>query len=420
MSLTADGLGVVEGKFTIPAGIPVGSKLVEFDGSETEAAATFIGRGVLKIEDLRLVNRITTTRVLRQDLDPLAQTFTAPPAVDPSGSVVTTRQVAALDLWFTAVGPSNVLVHIRETSLGVPTNIVIAEALLMPSQITVGAWTRFKFTPVSLEPNREYCIVVMCDDAVAEVATAGIGEFDADNQQWVAAQPYQVGVLLSSSNGSTWTAHQTKDLAFRLLTCDYNVDTNTVFEGSTTKVVTLPPVTVVDADHLMVLAAIVRPTADCDVVFTVTVDGEDYETLEGRPFTLAARFSGEVTWVATLTGTFTDSPILHKDIHLVVATRLSGSTYVTRQMECYSGTSVTMYYDATLPTPATVTAEIEDGAGNWEAFPLEVATALGDGIYEYKHTYTLLTDEDQTRVKLTLSGSGVALPVVKNLRVAIT
>ncbi|NCC27304.1 MAG: hypothetical protein EOM22_03905 [Gammaproteobacteria bacterium] len=299
----------------------------------------------------------------------------------------------------------------------------MAESVLRPDEINLNAWTRFRFTPVALDPGREYVIVVMCDDAVAEVATAGIGEFDAAAQEWVAAQPYQIGVLLSSSNGSTWTAHQTKDLAFRLVTCDYNVETNTVEEGSTTKEVSLPSVDVVDADHLMVLAAVERPTSETDVVFVVDVDGTEYSVMEGQPWTLPARYSGTVTWKAVLTGTFTASPILHRDLLLVSAKRLDESNYVTRLMQCYTGRDVTLYYDALLPGTSTVTAKIEDEESEWEAFlPDEIAPAmeLGDGWIEYKHTHTLLSTRDETRIELILSGNARMMPLVKNIRVAIT
>jgi hypothetical protein len=420
MSLTADSGGRITGQFVIPEGLPVGAKLVEFNGTGTEAAATFIGRGTLKIEDLRIVNTTIVRRVLQRDLDPIAQTFIVPQNDLDPGQI---RQVAAVDLWFTAVGPSNLLVQIRETQLGFPTRVVVAESVLRPDEIHLNAWTRFRFTPTALEPGREYVLVVMCDDAIAEVATAGIGEFDAAAQEWVAMQPYQIGVLLSSSNGSTWTAHQTKDLTFRLVTCDYSVDTNTIEEGETTKEVELPSVTVVDADHLMVLAAVERPTAETDVVFVVDVDGTEYSVMEGQPWTLPARYSGAVTWKAVLTGTFTASPILHRDLILVSATRLETSNYVTRLMQCYTGRDVTLYYDALLPGTATVAAKIEDEESEWEDFPLDdVAPTieLGDGWVEYKHKYTLLSTRDETRIELLLTGHARMMPLVRNIRVAIT
>ena len=255
------------------------------------------------------------------------------------------------------------------------------------------------------------------------MATAGIGEFDQSAQQWVTSQPYQIGVLLSSSNNRTWTAHQTKDLAFRLLACDYNVQTNEVFEGSTRKVIALEPQTVTNADHLIVLAAVDRPTADTDVVFNVTVDGTTYSVMEAQPFTLNARYSGEVQMEAVLTGTYTASPTLYRDIHLIAGTRLASSDYISRAMQTNIGLNetvkITAYYDVFLPGTASVDAYYESAAGVWTALPIVGGTELGNGWQEVKREIEGF-DGLETRVKLVLNGSGLQNPRVKNLRVAMT
>lgn len=412
MPLYADGSGQFTGQFTIPADVPNGTKLVEVHGAATQAAATFVGRGTLKVEDLRIVNTKINRRLITHRCDPLAQTF-----------ILTERkQVAALDLWFTAKGTSNVLVQIRDVSLGIPTLDVVSESILAPSAITVGAWTRFRFPPTILEPDTEYAIVIACNDAVSAVGVATLGEFDQTAQRWVTSQPYQIGVLLSSSNNSTWTAHQTSDLTFRLLACDYDVDTNVTYQGSASKTVTLDPVTVANADHLVILAAVDRPTEDCDVMFNVTVDGNVYSVMESQPFTLSERYSGVVTWEAVLTGTYTDSPTLFRDVHLVVGTRQASSEYITRAMQTNKGAGtvkITAYYDVLLPSNATIAAYVENGTDTWIALPVISGTELGDGWQEVKREVTGFA-QLETRVKLVLGGSLAALPRVKNLRVAIT
>lgn len=412
MTITANAQGAITGTFTIPEGIPAGTKLVQFQGAATTASATFVGRGTLKIEDLRVVNTRINRRTLTWQGDPLAQTF-----------ILSERQqIAAIDLWFTAKGTTNVLVQIRDVALGLPTASVVTEALLTPAQITVGNWTRFVFTPTVLEADQEYCVVIACNDAVSAVAIAGIGEFDATAQQWVAAQPYQIGVLLSSSNNRTWTAHQTQDLTFRLLACDYNEDYNEVYEGATRKVVPLTSQTVTDADHLMVLAAVDRPTSDCDVVFNVTVDGTVYTVMEAQPFTLTSRYTGVVQMEAVLTGTYTASPTLYRDIHLVAGKRVSPSTYITRAMQTNIGLAesvkITVYYDVYLPGTSSVAAHYESSAGVWSELPIVDGTELGDGWQEVKREVSGFAGLE-TRVKLTLNGSALMRPRVKNLRVAM-
>lgn len=70
---------------------------------------------------------------------------------------------------------------------------------------------------------------------------AELGKYDAVHERWVTSQPYQVGVLLSSSNASTWTPHQDRDLTFRLLGARF---TATIV----TKTGDYSDVTVIDAD----------------------------------------------------------------------------------------------------------------------------------------------------------------------------
>jgi len=395
----ADGNGDLTGQFTIPAGVPVGTKLVEFAGAGgTEAQATFVGRGVITIETLRLV---TSIRTQSRIIEPLAQTF----VLDES------RQISGIKLWFTAVGSTNVLIEIRDVSLGLPTLRVAADVLLAPGAITPNGWTTFLFdTPVFLEAGHEYCPVIACDDAVSECAVAELGAYDSTAQQWVTSQPYQVGVLLSSANNRTWTPHQTKDLTFEMLAVNY---------ASATRNVGFTSVDVTDADHLMVLAAVERPTEDCDVVFKLTADGVVYEVVEAQSVTLAARFTGTVTIEAVLTGTTEVSPTLHKDFTLVAAKRLDSSDYVTRAMQANSGTKITAYYDALIPATASIDAFYEDGEDNWVALPVVDTTALGDGWTEIKREVTGFS-EPETRIKLVLNVTSQKMPLTENLRVAIT
>jgi hypothetical protein len=413
MAITANAQGEIKGKFTIPENIPAGTKLVEFSGDTTEATATFVGRGVITVEDLRVVTTQINRRLLTWKGDPLAQTF----------SLAERLQIAAVDLWFTAIGTTNILVQIREVELGLPAPIVLAEALLTPAEVTVNDWTRFTFTPTMLEAERDYAVIIACNDATAAVAVAGIGEWDADAEQWVTAQPYQIGVLLSSSNNRTWTPHQTHDLTFRLLACDYNVVGNDRQNGVATKTVALTSQTVTDADHLVVLAAVERPTPDCDVIFNVTVDDQVYTVMEDQSFTLAERYTGTVDLEAVLIGTYTASPVLHPDVHLVAGTRLTECDYITRAMQTNIGLSptvtLTAYFDVVRPGSASVTAYYEASESVWAELPVISSTPLGNEWVEIKCVVDDFTGLD-TRLKLTLAGTAWEQPQVKNLRVVFT
>lgn len=406
--LIANADGLIGGRFTIPAKIPAGAKRVDFLGEATTATATFIGRGVLKTEELRVITSQVNRRTLSWFGDPLAETFI----------LDKTKQIAAVDLWFTAKGGSNVLIQIRDVSLGLPTADVIAEAILPPAQIKLNGFTRFKFPPALLEAGHEYAIVAACNDAVTALAIGELGKFDAVANRWVTSQPYTIGVLLSSSNNRTWTAHQAADLTFRLIAADYSVVSNTVVSGSPQRTVALEPLTLTNADHLIVLAAAERPSADTNVVFDLDLGGALYSVIEGQRLTLPASYSGPLTWSARLIGTYEESPRLYPDIHLVVGTRLMSGDYLSRLIQAEGGTRVAVYYQALTPGSASVKALLDNG-GVWVTLPVVSGTPIGDGWVEVACVLTGFA-QPETRVKLELTGTAQARPRVRNLRVAIT
>lgn len=430
MPLYADSQGLLTGQFTIPGNnaIPAGAKLVEFQGQATRAVATFVGEGTLTTENLRTVNTTINRRLLSWHGDPLAQTFI----------LSQTEQLAGIDLWFqswndvtrtwqNAIGSTNVLVQIRDVNQGLPTLDVLSESLLTPAQITqqmnANGFVRFPMPTITLNADHEYCFVVACNDPVTACAVAGLDEFDTSTNKYVTAQPYQIGVLLSSSNNRTWTAHQKRDLTFRLIVAHMDV-------ADTEKTVNLQDVTFDDPiDHLVILAAVDRPSEECDVVFHVLLgddpDPPHYTCIENQPFTLDASYSGVVHIYAVLTGTEHLSPTLHRNITVVGAHRLTGSTYISRAMLTNRGVgsvNVSVYYDALLPAGSSVAAAIQNGESGgdpvWADMSASTTTDLGDGWFEHRWNYNTLS-QDETRVKLTLTGTASALPRVKNLRMVM-
>ena len=269
MTLTANELGEIRGKFRIPPDVLSGAKAVLFTGKGgSTASASFVGQGRMTVQNIVHAQTIT-----RYWTDPLAQTF----------ALSSATQICGVDLYFTARGDSPVRVQLRDTGNGYPGKAVLAETRLEPADIVVtgGGHTRALFAaPVALAADAEYAIVVMCDDAVTALAVAELGQFDAVRQYYVAGQPYQVGVLFSSSNASAWTAHQDKDLAFRLLAADFTASTAEVKLGSAT---------VEEATDLMVLALEDLPRADTRVEYELTLPGGTVQRVAaGQPVRLAA------------------------------------------------------------------------------------------------------------------------------------
>ncbi len=405
MTLTANAQGILAGQFQIPEGIPAGAKRVEFLGSGgSRGEAVFIGEGTLVSEARQMVTRITR-RWVQIRVDPLGQTFT----------LAESCQLGAVDLWFRAKGTGPVVVQIREAELGLPTPTVLGESRVAAADIVVsGDHTRVRFpAPLALNAGQEYALVVMCDDAITSLAIAELGKWDNSAGRWVTSQPYQVGVLLSSSNASTWTPHQDRDLAFRLLRAEYRETQRTVALGS---------VAVSEATDLMLLSLAEQPAAAAAIEYQLGLPGgETLRVAEGQPVRLPAPVSGNVSVSARLSGNARAAAVLHPGAQLVSGQVASSADYVTRAIPAGSNARLRVIFDAIVPGGSAVAVSVSgiDIGDAWQEVPYQSAALLDDGWQEFAYELAGL-DESAVRVRLALSGSSVARPRVSNLRVIVT
>ncbi|SHO57776.1 hypothetical protein [Vibrio quintilis] len=392
--IKADNNGNVTGKFRIPPNTPVGTKLVEFFGhTGTQATATFIGASSLRTEVLQKVKWI-------HNYDPLAQTFT----------LSSDRHIGGVDLWFKKKGPESVRVQIRETATGLPTKTVLAESILSSEDILLnGSATRFEFSPVFLNANQEYAIVVLTDGAEHEVAISTLGDFDQE-KGWVTSQPYQVGVLLSSSNASTWTSHQNKDLTFRLLGARFTETEKTVDLGEfdVSKMTNFKPLTVVE-----------RPASDTDLSLYMTdINQKVYQLQEGEALSVSSEQTGKVRLQAKLTGSPLRSPVLYENVQAVTATVQEEADYISRAIPGGTDVKAIVTFESSLPGDAGVEVYIEVG-NDWKKVDLHSASATDDG---WQACQYILEDITSTtiRTKLVLKGNAANRPRVRSLRMITT
>lgn len=395
-NLAASASGILTGSFTIPADIPAGAKTVAFTGAGgTKGSATFVGQGTLTATTLRQVQTITSTVI-----DPLAQTFILDEGV----------QLAGVDLWFLAKG-GEVRVQIREVSGGYPTRTVLAEAIVPSSQIVVsgGGHTRVLFdAPVPLAAATDYAVVVLCNDATTALAIAELSQFDSTQQQWVSAQPYSVGVLLSSSNAVTWTAHQNRDLTFRLLGAVFADGVATVPLGSAT----LSPA----ATDVVLLSLAETPTSQTRLEYALELpSGTVLTVAEGQPVRLTEPVSGGISVTAKLLGDAKGSPVLWPGSQLLAGSVQESADYYSRSIPAAGATRAVLIYDAVIPSGAGVTPEIQIDGGAWEAMTVSGTVNQGDGEVEFKFT-SALADASLIKVRITLTGTITARPQVSNIR----
>ncbi len=398
----ADANGIVRGQFQIPANVRAGTKRVQFIGSGgSYGEARFTGQGRLITENIRRVTEITEWRWWWWNTDPLAQTFTPD----------RTMMAAGVDIWVGAIGGSDVEVQIRGTSNGFPNRNVIASARMRAADLVADSWNNFKFdTPALLDGGTEYAVVVLCDDADTTVGIAELGKWDSAHGRWITSQAYQVGVLLSSSNASTWTAHQDRDLAFRLYEAVFT-------QGET--VVDLGSATVSNATDLLVLGVAQANGTNATVEYRLTLPTGRVMTVgDGQHIQLDAPVSGSVNVKAVLRSDAGVSAVIWPGTQLVAGTIRSSGVYVTRAIPATNAARLIVVYDAAIPSGAKVTAEYQvDNAATW--MPLASPTTSPsdiEGFTEYEYVVSALTAK-QVRVRLTLNGSAAARPRVRNIRV---
>lgn len=398
MSLTANSAGVVTGKFLIPANVPAGSKRVVFTGAGgSTGEANFIGQGMTVIENRQVVTSVNLVKY-----DPLAETFTLDSA----------QQISGIDVWFTARGTSPVEIQIRETSVGFPTQVILAAARKPAAQIHIdGTPTRFSFTaPVALQPSAEYALTVLCDDGTTEVAIAELGKFDSIMQRWVTAQPYQVGVLLSSSNASTWTAHQDKDLTFQLVRANFSV---------TSKEIPLGSIQADGVTDLMVRANVEVPSSRTGCEFKLTLPDNSVRLVASdQPVQLDSEITGTVSVAAILRGTATESPVLHRDVQVLCGTLGNSGDYYSRAITAGQNVRNKVIIEAYLPGSALITVTAIDADNHANNRPMSVASSvtLDDGWVELTYTDASAITANMLQVHVALSGSPASRPRTRRLR----
>ena len=395
MSINADHSGIARGKFTIPTNIPAGVKSVEIIGERgSRGLAQFTGRGEITLEERRRV--ITVTRY-----DPLAQTITL---------LTEGRHIAAVGLWFEDIGDKPVTVQIRETATGLPTGAVLAETRITAAQIKGGGEeTVVDFaTPLYIEALQEFAVVILTDDNKHSLAIAEVGQYDRRAQRYVTEQGYSVGVLLSSSNASTWTPHNNADLAFRLYAAEFTATEHTT---------DLKTQTAHNASDLYLMADVERPGVETDVSFTFTADERRYPLQDKQTGRLDVRTDGDMTAKVTLRGSKTRSPVVYPGALLALGDLQETATYISRAVVAGSGQAI-VTLESNTPSGSALTVEIEID-GTWKSCTPENGEPLGDGWVrnEYKQA---ISGGDTVRCRITLSGNISARPRARALRMVTT
>lgn len=243
--------GTLEGTFTIPEKMTVGTKLVEFFDAENTSAASaeYSANGktvwtnvdrtyirtwtalvstntVTSYAQKNLGTTTTTTKVssVYRNLDPIAESF----YIDSPNGIM----LESIDLYFARKDEKvNVEIIVVECENGYPSQTMVpfSRVSKSPSEVNVTPYedlenkrvsypakTNFKFdNPLYLHPETEYAFIVIAPSYNYEIYTSTLGKADLVTGIGIKEQPY-IGSMFKSQNLRTWTAEQLSDITFRI------------------------------------------------------------------------------------------------------------------------------------------------------------------------------------------------------------
>ena len=247
-TLETDNNGVITGSLFIPSNptnrFKAGTrefKLLDISVNDDTAALSrasfnYVAQGTLDTRQQTVTStRITQVRTRRWRevtwSDPLAQSFRV---TEPNGMFVT-----KVETYFkTRDDVIPIQLQIRPMVNGAPSSTqIIANAIKflnnpssevsLPASQTqaavVAAPTAFEFDePVYLNPDTEYCIVLLAESTNYEVYVGETYAFElGSTEKRISRQP-SMGSLFKSQNGTTWEPDQTKDLAFKIYKAQFD------------------------------------------------------------------------------------------------------------------------------------------------------------------------------------------------------
>lgn len=408
-SVRADSAGAFLATFDVPAGTFSGSHDIQIFNTLNSGSTEYLIDGRLNTW-LEATTRVRHGRRRIQSSDPVAQTFEPPYDLF----------VGAVDLYFGAKSVANVpvVVSIRNVVNGYPGPDILAEKSLTPAEVSVSAngsvATQVVFpTPAYLRSTDEYCIVCGSNSNEYYLHYARLGGTDLLTGATVLANP-AAGVMFSSANASTWTAHQSEDLKFRLYRAELGYTERVISFGTHT----------VDGSIITLMASAISPTGT-SVAWEVQANGAGaWQSIPANTLVDMGVMLTSLSVRARLNGTPTLSPALFGAVGLVVAKWDASGAYVSRETTLSAYTSLRVYLDVSLPSGTSVTPYYSiDGGTNWVGCGAVVSeTTVNPEFVERYYLVSGLSNPTQLRVKLALASSGdrLRVPRVRRLRAIAT
>lgn len=404
-SLKADAAGNAVGKFTVPANVECGTVEVKAYPANTPSV---VGNTKFTSEGIKETNTFETyrERTVVYAVDPLAQSF----------QFDQDQFLTSIGLYFLDKDVNeNITIQIRNMVNGYPGNIAYTTKVISGASVKVSTnatlETKIELdAPVYCRANEQYCITIISNSNVDSVWIAETGYSDINSNDLISKNPYMNGMMFSSSNALTWTAHQSQDLKFNLYSAQF----------ATTGQVIFNKITGINFDRIILKSKESLPIG-CSIQWQMSVNDGSWVPLESSVYRELDEIANSIQLRCTLNGNTTTSPILNLDgLILGGLSNLTEGVYVSRNINVPSGfTHVKSIMDIYIPQGANVNVMYATDISGTVWNPVtNTHTVQKSALYK---TYTFESTLSETaynyRVKIELSTvNQINRPRIQNLK----
>ena len=409
-SLKADNKGVTKGKFRVPANTLCGTVEVKaYPSSNPELAGytTFTSIG----------NKVTTTTTVWTEeisittTDPIAQSF----------QFDKDQFITAVGLYFWEKETTEpIIVQVRNMVNGYPGTTVYATKVIDGASVktsdTAAQETKIVFdNPVYCRANEQYCITILSDSTVDSIWLAETTKTDVTSKNQISKNPYLNGVMFSSSNALTWTAHQSQDLKFKLYGAQFQTNGQFVLGG-------ISPTSI---DNFTSIAFQLESSfpAGCLASWQYAINDQDnWLPIESQSERELSALAETVKLKCNLSTTYNNvSPTLAMDSLVFLGLKnKTQSTYVSRNVEVNTGFNhVKVILDAYLPDGCNIYVyyATDTEGTNWLSLTDSSITPKSTLYKTYTFEASLAEIAHNYRVKVILTTNDpLNRPSVQNLK----
>lgn len=408
-TLKADADGTTKGTFTVPANTPCGTREVVMYALNTPSLngrANYTANGNTRTTTQTVY---TKTTIIRSS-DPIAQSF----------QLDMDQTITGIGIYFKDKDLNEeITVQLRDMVNGYPGTTCYAEKVVLPSDIRYSqsgtAETKVLFdNPVVCEKDVQYCFTILSNSDVDSLFIAETNAKNLANNQVVTKNVYLNGMMFSSSNAMTWTAHQNADLKFNIYGARFATNGSVIFRE----------IENLSIDRLMICSEEDIPNG-CTIQWSYALNDDltngNWNPIESFVERELNEIGQNVTVKCELTATPFVSPALALDcLQLAGFKNQQTGTYVSRNVTVSNGfNQIKIVADLCIPSGCGIDVFYATDQTGTTWTQMTSSSNVRKSVDYVTHTFIADLDSSATyfRVKLVLRNNGsINRPSVQNLK----